>query len=223
VFKKLRFSVIAYNLGHVAVAFEAGQHGTRAAVQAHERALWRTLLAAGLIEFGDLPDQIRRRVGRLGSSHSEPRLVEIVHRHVVGPNDAFVMRPGFENLQRIRAGDVLARDRNGDIASEYNGRILMPLYQSQGDDGFFIVRDLHPVWLPVSAFCRRLGLGALVVYLPGVRRHPTLADAVIVDRRIPRWIVTRIFHLLGYGKWSEDAHAIVMRWRRETPRRRSSQ
>ena len=34
--------------------------------------------------------------------------------------------------------------------------------------------------------------------MPGVRRHPELAGALLVDRNIARWLAVDVFHLLGY-------------------------
>lgn len=47
------------------------------------------------------------------------------------------MEPGFTNFQPVVRAQLLARDRHGDIRAVENGYVLMPLYQSQGTDGFF--------------------------------------------------------------------------------------
>jgi succinylglutamate desuccinylase len=60
----------------------------------------------------------------------------------VRPGDGFVMEPGFRNLQAVEAGQVLARDRLGEITAVCDARILMPLYQDQGNDGFFLAREV---------------------------------------------------------------------------------
>jgi succinylglutamate desuccinylase len=36
---------------------------------------------------------------------------------------------------------LLATDKNGDITTPTDGFLLMPLYQKQGEEGFFVVRD----------------------------------------------------------------------------------
>ena len=69
--------------------------------------------------------------------------MEIRHRHPVEPEDGILMKAGFENLQRIERGQVLARDKTGEILSSEDGRIVMPLHQSQGSDGFFVVREVR--------------------------------------------------------------------------------
>ena len=44
------------------------------------------------------------------------------------------------NFQTIKTGDVLAHNEHGPVSSPMDGLILMPKYQPQGDDGFFIVQ-----------------------------------------------------------------------------------
>ena len=48
------------------------------------------------------------------------------------------MKPGFRTFDRVWSGQELAQDRHGCIRSPQDGYILMPLYQNQGCDGFFI-------------------------------------------------------------------------------------
>jgi succinylglutamate desuccinylase len=55
------------------------------------------------------------------------------------------MKLGFKNFDKIQYGQTLAEDKNGPIYAQSNGYLLMPLYQSQGNDGFFLVRSLENV------------------------------------------------------------------------------
>jgi succinylglutamate desuccinylase len=50
------------------------------------------------------------------------------------------MLPGFNNFDKIVKGQPLAKDKNGPIYASIDGYILMPLYQKQGEDGFFIIQ-----------------------------------------------------------------------------------
>jgi succinylglutamate desuccinylase len=68
--------------------------------------------------------------------------VHVHHRHALWPDDGFRMEPGFANLQRIREGELLARDNHGEIRAPETGVLLMPLYQTLGDDGFFLGREV---------------------------------------------------------------------------------
>ncbi|MFT6360775.1 MAG: succinylglutamate desuccinylase, partial [Saprospiraceae bacterium] len=41
-------------------------------------------------------------------------------------------------------GEILATDKNGNVVAKQDSLILMPLYQKQGDDGFFLIKSLTP-------------------------------------------------------------------------------
>jgi hypothetical protein len=76
----------------------------------------------------------------------------------------------------------------------------MPLYQEQGDDGFFIMREFRPFWLALSAMLRRLRADALFRFLPGVRRDPDRVGTLVIDQHVARFYAVELFHLLGYRK-----------------------
>lgn len=71
-----------------------------------------------------------------------PQIAELIYKHPIEVSDSFKMEEGFHNFEHIEKGELLARDKNGEIHSPYDGMILMPLYQEQGNDGFFIIRDI---------------------------------------------------------------------------------
>jgi len=48
-------------------------------------------------------------------------------------------RPGYKNFQWVKKNELLAQDKHGEIRSKSDGLILMPLYQKQGNDGFFLI------------------------------------------------------------------------------------
>jgi len=186
--------------GHIAVVVEAGQHEDPGSVALHEAVIWLGLVAAGALRREDLPggDVWRRRMAQ--ASRGLPRVVEVRYRHAIRHGDGFRMRPGYLGLQPVRRGEVLAEDRAGEIRAPEAGRILMPLYQEQGNDGFFVVRRVSRIWLGLSAFLRRLKLQWLLLLLPGVRRDPDRPRSLRVDPRVARWFVVEVFHLFGFRR-----------------------
>jgi len=96
------------------------------------------------------------------------------------------------------------------------GRILMPLYQEQGEDGFFIVRSFHPVWLRVSSMLRHLHFDHIVHWLPGARRHPDRPGSLVANKLVARWYALEVLHLLGYRKQAEEEGWLVVDRRGET-------
>ena len=51
------------------------------------------------------------------------------------------LKPGFKNFDKVKEGDLLAKDKRGPIFAKKSGFLLMPLYQKEGNDGFFIVNQ----------------------------------------------------------------------------------
>ena len=54
-------------------------------------------------------------------------------------------------------------------------------------------------------------------WLPGVRRHPDVAGAFIIDRRIARWEALQFFHLLGFRRRGAAERYLIMARRRQGP------
>lgn len=130
------------HLGYTAAVFECGQHEEAEARVRAASAVWLAIRAAGLLEDGDAPEAVAASRA-LGSAYRGlPRVLESIYRHPVEPRDRYRMRPGFRNFQPVRAGHVVGDDRRGEVAVPNSGRLLMPLYQEQGEDGFFVVREI---------------------------------------------------------------------------------
>jgi succinylglutamate desuccinylase len=191
--------------GHVALCLEGGQNELASTVEHHVAALWLTLVATGLLRGEDVTDLEEHRARLANSARSLPPVVELRYRFGIAEGAHFEMGPGFQNFQPVGRGEVLARVDAGsgprDVPSPLSGRILMPRYQAQGDDGFFIGREVHPFWLRFSAFLRRGRLGWILRLLPGVQPDRERPGELVVDRRVARWFTAEVLHLFGY-RWS---------------------
>ncbi len=188
----------ATKTGLRALVVEGGQHRDPLAVTYHEAAIWMTLVTLGVVDAADVPDLAEHRQVLQTACEGLPRVLEVRYRHPVCPADHFRMQPGFRGFDRVSGGQVIAEDVLGDIAVHEDSRLLMPLYQEQGEDGFFLIRVVQPFWLGVSALMRRVGIDRLVPLLPGVKRHPVRRDCLVVSRRTARFYTVEIFHLLGF-------------------------
>lgn len=130
------------------VAFEGGANANPRTIRFHKAIIWRTLQRLGIIP----PDHVYRnghpypRAARslVRATEGLPHFVRIAHRHGIDPTDKFEMQAGFRNFQRIEEGQVLAHDRRGPVTAQRSGILLMPLYQPQGDDGYFIGDGIEP-------------------------------------------------------------------------------
>jgi predicted deacylase len=199
------------NLGAITMGFEAGQHEAITSVDNHEAVIWNAIVATGNLRREDLAElgHCRSLLKRAGGGR---RVVEVRHRHAIVPEDGFQMEPGFRNFQPVRRGQVLARDRRGEITARETGLILLPLYQTLGDDGFFLGHEVKQFWLNLSALLRKLKIAHYIHLLPGVRRDPLNEDFLIINTRIARILPLQILHLLGFRRrrWI-DRHLVVSR------------
>jgi succinylglutamate desuccinylase len=120
------------------VAYEAGQHDEPASVTRSIAAILNTLHHAGCLPEGG--NEWSAAITQQHIPATLPLVTRLMGAHHIKLGDDFVMRPGYVNFQRVQAGEHLADDVNGPILAPYNSLILMPLYQTQGSDGFFLVR-----------------------------------------------------------------------------------
>ncbi len=195
--------------GLVAMSFESGQHEEPNAVDRAVHGTWLTLAHAGLID---------KELGVVQAAHAAieaefsklPSVVEMRYRHGLEASASFQMLEGYESFQEVRAGELLGHDEGGDVRAPRGGRILMPLYQQQGDDGFFIVREFNAFWLGVSGKMRRWRLDRFVHWLPGVTRVHARPGALYVNRRVARWFALELLHLLGYRRVRDVGKRLIV-------------
>ncbi|GIV31799.1 MAG: hypothetical protein KatS3mg030_101 [Saprospiraceae bacterium] len=122
----------------VGVAFEAGQHDDPLSVNRSISAIINCMRSIRAVR----PEDVENRHDALLIEYSKdlPRLARLVTVHHIRPEDQFRMMPGFRNFQPVHKGQLLAVDIRGPIFSPIDGMILMPLYQPQGTDGFFLIQ-----------------------------------------------------------------------------------
>lgn len=122
----------------VGAAFEAGQHDDPLSVQRSIAAIINCLRSVGCVR----PEDVENKHDDLLKEYSKdlPKIADLIKVHSITAADQFEMRPGYRNFQPVAKGEVLAEDRRGVISAPDDGLILMPLYQPQGSDGFFLVR-----------------------------------------------------------------------------------
>jgi succinylglutamate desuccinylase len=208
--------------GLIGVVVETGRHDDPRSALLHEAVVRRALVHAGHLAEADVPGGAGDRALLDEAVHGLPPQLDVQYRHPVRPEDGFRMRPGWANFDPLSRQELVADDAAGPVASPRRGRMLLPLYQEQGSDGFFVARPIGGIWLAISRVLRRLGVAGVATLLPGVRRHERRPLALVVDRRIARWLAVDVFHLLGFRRVAFDRRRIVVARRlhdRRPPRR----
>lgn len=194
------------DLGYPAIGFEAGEHNDPLSKKRTEAFLWLYLHLLKITSL-KLPDL--QMYEEILQTLPDVRDVyyEITYHHFVDDALEFKMKKGYRNFKPVQKGELLAYENQKPVYAPVSGRIFMPLYQSRGKDGFFILKDRSPFWLEISSIFRDSFINNYLHFLPGVER--TSQYAFMVDLGIARLFVKEVFHLLGYRVIRKDADTLI--------------
>lgn len=125
----------------VAVTFESGQHDEELSIKRAIAAITNCLRSIGCVSA----EVVENRHDSILIEYSKglPKIADLLYCHSIIPSDNFKMKEGYKNFQHVKKDEILAFDKTGEIRSKNDGRILMPLYQKQGEDGFFIIETIE--------------------------------------------------------------------------------
>lgn len=136
------FSKENFDVDMTAVCFEAGQHESEDSYKHAVSAIIKCFKSIG----GFYAKDIESKHDLLLEARSKglPLEAKLMYVHPVKPEDEFRMTDAkvYNNFDPIEQGEILAYDKNGAISSLCKGLILMPLYQDQGSDGFFVIQEI---------------------------------------------------------------------------------
>ncbi|QAA81063.1 succinylglutamate desuccinylase [Aequorivita sp. H23M31] len=128
-------------IGITGFTFEGGQHESKKSKLNHEGMIWHALKEACGLDLHTLKNY-PESAKMLEEKRKNRKTFEIEYRHGLEDEDDFKMEPNFSNFQKLKKGQLLAHQNGKPIYSEWDDYIFMPLYQSQGNDGFFIVKEV---------------------------------------------------------------------------------
>ncbi len=129
-----------FGLPMVPVTFESGQHNEEMSVNRAIAAITNCMRTIGSV----LPNHVENQHDNLLKEHSKdlPKVSILISKHHIAEGDNFRMLPNYQNFQKIKKGEVVAEDIHGNIVAADDCLMLMPLYQKQGEDGFFLIQKL---------------------------------------------------------------------------------
>ncbi|SFS96091.1 Succinylglutamate desuccinylase / Aspartoacylase family protein [Zhouia amylolytica] len=205
-------------LGFLSIGFESGEHHDAEAVLNAKAFMLLTLCYSGLVDPNDLED-FNDHFNRLKkASDGKAHFYEVIERYTIKENEMFVMEPGFKSFQEVNKGELLAKCNGEPVLAKNNTMLFMPLYQPQGNDGYFLIRRISSFFLRLSTYLRGNRLDSVLVYLPGVTWNSLKKDALKVNLRVARFLARPIFHLLGYRHYEEEGAYLIMYNRERTTR-----
>lgn len=218
----LRGPMLSYinDLGYVAMAFEAGSHNDINSVLHHEAFIWLSMVYTKCLQKKDVLNfkEHQQRLNKTKSKQTE--FYEVLYRYGIEPEDEFAMEPGYSNFQPVNKNQVIATYKGGKILSDKNANIFMPLYQKQGNDGFFMIRLVSKFWLNLSKRLRKFRFDDFLVLLPGIRRAKTNYYSLEVNTNVAKFLTNEVFHLLGYRKKSFETNRTIYTKRDFPPRKK---
>ncbi len=187
-------------LGCVSVAFEGGQHSDVASVLNHEAFILLCLQSAGVLKRVEIPELklCKKRLKLAAGKNSYTYDVRM--RQGIEPGDMFTMLPGFDNFSPVVKGETLGMLNGETLVATEKGFVFMPLYQSKGEDAYFLIRRIARFWLSISYVFRRLKFYKILRFLPGVHPFMKNDNMLIVNAEIARWYSIELLHLMGYRR-----------------------
>lgn len=135
------FGEYCNKLNYRGFTVEGGQHDELASIENHEAVLWLLLANSGAMHKNDIEDFDHYEESLAKNTTHGIEHYQLVMHYRIDDGEGFVMEPGYVNFEKVKKGELLATNRFGDIHSPCDARILMPLYQKQGDDGFFLLEE----------------------------------------------------------------------------------
>jgi len=196
--------------GYVSLGFESGQHFTEEAVKNSISFIWLAMIYCGVLTKEQVPDYKKYHDQLNLAAKGNNIFYEIIHRHRITKSDDFKMLPGFRSFEKLEKGITMA-NHNGEQITAYKDTIVfMPLYQAQGEEGFFLIRKI-PGWiLSFSAFLRKIKFDSFLALLPGVSWSNGTRDKLMVNLKVAMFFNKPFFHLLGYrNRMVDETHLIL--------------
>ncbi|WP_420321504.1 succinylglutamate desuccinylase/aspartoacylase family protein [Flagellimonas sp.] len=200
------------DMGYVSLGYEGGQHDDPKAVDNCMDFIRYTLHIADAVGFNTYKEYFLKNES-LGKGSSPPMFYEIYYQYHIKPKSDFKMLPGFANFQQIPKGVAIAECTGTVMHTNRKRQIFMPLYQNQGNEGFYFIRPIPKVLLWLSKGLRRFKVEHLLVRLPGISWKVKQKGTLMVNQKVARFMAKSFFHLLGYRARQFDSEHLVVKSR----------
>lgn len=119
---------------------ECGQHVAEITKENAYAALLSYLDTIGVLRNQSLAQRASEHLKAIVGEYADV-FTRVNFRYHIVNQGYFEMQPGYSNLQDVAVNELLAIDRACEVRAPHTGRVVLPCYQKQGDDGFFIAVD----------------------------------------------------------------------------------
>jgi succinylglutamate desuccinylase len=125
----------------VTVVFESGRHDEPLSVNRAIAGIINCMRTIGCVPAA----HVENRHDHLLQEYSRdlPKVAKLIDRYRVINGTDFEMMPDYTNFEPVRKGQILAYTNGHPVRAGKDGLLLMPRYQEQSDDGFFIIQPLE--------------------------------------------------------------------------------
>lgn len=127
----------------LAITFESGQHNEELSVNRAIAGIISLMKEINSVKEEDVENYHEKIIKKY--CEDLPQLTTLIEHFPIGEEDKFEMLPGFKNFQEVQKNQTLAHCNLVPVSCKEDGLILMPLYQKQGEDGYFIVKEIEAI------------------------------------------------------------------------------
>ena len=204
------------DMGYISLGFESGQHQELSAITLAEYFIGLCLFRAGALPHKkraaiSWSAKLRKEsLGKVPRFDRDSRFYEIYYQHLINEEDRFEMAPGFSNFQLVPKNTVLAHTRTGVLVAKKDCQLFMPLYQKQGAEGYYFIRNIPGFFLWLGRWIRKFPWNRILLVMPGFQRDIQFEDSLLIDKKKVRSWAKGIFHLMGFRVRSiSDTHWVI--------------
>jgi succinylglutamate desuccinylase len=196
--------------GYLSIGYEAGQHTDPQAVKNCEAFIHLVLNCSGVLQQPVHKNLQVYEEHLKKASKGVSCVFEVIEKHHIQPGEQFKMRDGFISFQNISKDTLLAYSNGQPVYAQHKAKLFMPLYQKSGNDGFFIIRSIPPIFLKLSQLLRKIKADVLLTWLPGIAWHDKQQGVLRANLKVTRFMAKSIFHLFGYrNKQLDKTHMLL--------------
>tara|TARA_R110002167_G_scaffold231328_1_gene436540 strand:- start:5593 stop:6798 length:1206 start_codon:yes stop_codon:yes gene_type:complete len=196
--------------GYVSLGFESGQHTDVESVINGIAFIWLTLVFSGVLTPAEVPDYELHFKRLQEAVNMDMNFYEVMYRHALTKKDNFEMLPGFKSFQKVSKGEVVGIQNQVDVSVQKNAILFMPLYQKQGEDGFFLIRPIPDWALKLSRSFRKNKIDGWLTFLPGISWGDPGKESLLVNTSVAKFFAKSFFHLLGYRNRSVNKTHLLL-------------